>query len=70
MGTKGEVGKGKIRSLGLAETTTIYTVDKQQFSSVQSLSHVQLLVTPWTEACQTSMSITNSQSLLKHMLSG
>ena len=36
-----------------------------QFSSVQSLSHVQLFVTPWTAACQASMSITNSQSLLK-----
>ena len=28
------------------------------FSSVQSLSHVQLFVTPWTEACQASLSIT------------
>ena len=35
--------------------------------SVQSLSHVQLFVTPWTVACQTSLSITNSQSLLKPM---
>ena len=35
------------------------------FSSVQSLSHVQLLATPWTAACQASLSITNSQSLLK-----
>ena len=33
--------------------------------SVQSLSHVQLFVTPWTAACQASLSITNSQSLLK-----
>ena len=65
MGTKGEVGKGKIRSLRLAETTTIYTVDKQQFSSVQSLSHVQLLVTPWIAARQASLSITNSWSSLK-----
>ena len=32
--------------------------------SVQSLSHVQL-VTLWTSACQVSLSITNSQSLLK-----
>ena len=31
------------------------------------LSHVQLFVTPWTAACQTSLSITNSQSLLKFM---
>ena len=37
------------------------------FSSVQSLSHVQLFATPWTAACQTSLSITNSQSLLKLM---
>ena len=36
-----------------------------QFSSVQSLSCVQLFVTPWTAACQASLSIANSQSLLK-----
>ena len=34
-------------------------------SSVQSLSHVQLFVTPWTAAGQTSLSIANSWSLLK-----
>ena len=28
-------------------------------------SHVRLFATPWTEACQASLSITNSQSLLK-----
>ena len=38
-----------------------------QFSSVQSLSRVQLFATPWTAACQASQSITNSQSLLKLM---
>ena len=38
-----------------------------QFSSVQSLSHVQLFVTPWTAAHQASLSITNSWSLLKFM---
>ena len=38
-----------------------------QFSSVQLLSHVQLFVTPWTVARQASLSITNSQSLLKLM---
>ena len=37
------------------------------FSSVQSLSRVQLFATPWTAAHQTSLSITNSQSLLKLM---
>ena len=36
-------------------------------SSVQSLRPVQLFVTPWTTACQASLSITNSQSLLKLM---
>ena len=34
-------------------------------SSVQSLSRVQLFATSWTEARQASLSITNSQSLLK-----
>ena len=36
-------------------------------SSVQSLSHVQLFVTPWTAARQASLSITNAQSLFKLM---
>ena len=36
-----------------------------QFSSVQSLSRVWLFATPWTPACQASLSITNSQSLLR-----
>ena len=35
--------------------------------SVQSLSHIQLFVTPWTAAHQASLSITNSQSPLKLM---
>ena len=34
-------------------------------SSVQSLSHVRLVVTPWTAAHQASLPITNSQNLLK-----
>ena len=38
-----------------------------QFSSVQSLSHVRLFVTPWTVAHQASLSLTNSWSLLKLM---
>ena len=38
-----------------------------QFSSVQSLSRVWLFATPWIAACQASLSITNSQSLLKLM---
>ena len=36
-------------------------------SSFHLLSRVQLFVTPWTAACQASLSITNSQRLLKLM---
>ena len=35
--------------------------------SVQSLSHVQLFVTPWIAGCQSSLCITNSRSLLTLM---
>ena len=35
------------------------------FCSVQSLSRIWFFVTPWTAACQASLSITNSWSLLK-----
>ena len=35
--------------------------------SVQSLSRVQLFATPWTAACQASLSITNSRSLPRLM---
>ena len=38
-----------------------------QFSSVQSLSCVRLFATPWTTACQASLSITNSRSSRKLM---
>ena len=38
-----------------------------EFSSLQSLSRVRLFVTPWTAARQTSLSITNSWTLLKLM---
>ena len=41
--------------------------ESSQFRSVQSLSLVQLLATPWTAACQASLSITNSQSPPKPM---
>ena len=37
------------------------------FSSVQLLSHVWLFATPWTAACQASLSITNSRSPPKPM---
>ena len=45
-----------------------YFTLKKRFSSVQSLSCVQLFGTPWTATLQASLSITtNSQSLLKLM---
>ena len=40
---------------------------KRMFSSVQSLSRVQLFVTPWTAARHASLFIINSYSLLKLM---
>ena len=42
-------------------------VNPANVCSVQSLSHVRLFVTPWTIACQASLSITNSQSSPKPM---
>ena len=44
-----------------------YTQDTDQLSSVQSLSHVWLFVTPWTAARKASLSITDSQSPPKPM---
>ena len=41
--------------------------DFSSVTVVESLSHVQFFVTPWTAAHQASLSITNSQSLLKLM---
>ena len=38
-----------------------------RFSSVRSLSHVQLFAAPLASVCQASLSITNSRSLLKPM---
>jgi len=49
------------------KTGTCVSFIKVQFSSVHLLSHVQLFLTRWTEECQASLSITNSQSLLKLM---
>ena len=50
-----------------SEFTWITGTNRKRFSSVQSLSHVQLFVTPWTIARQASLSIINSWSLLKLM---
>ena len=50
-----------------SEFHTTALVKSHKFNSVQLLSHVLLFETPWTAACQASMSITNSWSLLKLM---
>ena len=42
-----------------------WTIPTSVFHSVQPLSRVRLLMTPWTAACQDSLSIANSWSLLK-----
>ena len=44
-----------------------FTNIKLSFSSVQSLSHVQLFATPWSAACQASLFTTSSWSLRKLM---
>ena len=49
------------------ENCCVYADHKYGFSSVQSLSCVWLFEAPWTVACQVSLSITNSQNLLKLM---
>ena len=50
------------------ENPEINPINKSLVSqSVQSLSCVQLFVTPWIAACQASLSITNSRSLLELM---
>ena len=44
---------------------TLIEFSSVQFSSFQSLSHVQHFATPWIAACQVSLSITNSRSSLR-----
>ena len=45
----------------------VFSIIGFQFSSVQSLRHVWLFVTPWITACQASLSITISRSSLRLM---
>ena len=54
-------------SRGVKNRVPLHIILLQLFISVQSLSRVQLFATPWTAVCQASLSITNSQSLLKLM---
>ena len=58
------LGQYKVQQVSPPEILLLYTRDS---TSVHSLSHVCLFVTPWTVARQASLSITNSWSLLKFM---
>ena len=70
--TPGDLSDPEVEPVSLASsalagrsfTTAPPGKPRYQFSSVQSLSCVQLFATPWTTACQAFLSITNSQSLL------
>ena len=55
------------RRHSLKSDSKLYMCNCNDFSSVQLLSHVWLFVTPWTVACQASLSTINSQSLLRLM---
>ena len=56
---KCNLNNGRRRQNGLSKSNF------DVISSFQLLSHVRLFATPWTAACQASLSITNSWSLLK-----
>ena len=62
-----QVPQIKKHALNSSCSKTIHLRQSIQFSSFQSLSHVRLFATPWTVACQASLSITNSWSLLRLM---
>ena len=57
---------GDLPNPGIDSGQILLPLDHQG-SSVQLLSRVQLFATPWTAACQASLSITNSRSLPKPM---
>ena len=62
-----EPSLGNKSSASECHSSAVIWVESVHFSSVQSLSHVQLFATPWTAAHQASLSITNSLSLLRLM---
>ena len=68
IGDRRRRGQQRMRWLdGITDSMGISLSRWLQFSSVQSFSRVQLFATPWTAACQASLSITNSPRLLKLM---
>ena len=67
MWIKSPGGRAQKSGMSALPCSPVSDAQSDQFSSLQSLSHVQLFVTPWTAAGQASLSITNFQSLLKFM---
>ena len=60
-----QIGKEYIKAIYCHPVYLTYMQSSVQFSSVQSLSHVQLFATPWTRARHASLSITNSRSSIR-----
>ena len=56
---------GLTKSQTCRDRTTTKMLQHHCLCSVQSLSCVRLFATPWTKACQPSLSITNSRSSFK-----
>ena len=61
------VGKRAIKGINVLCYHILFSMNNVVVAVVQSLNHVQIFATPWTAACQASLSITISQSLLKLM---
>ena len=59
---EGRRRRGQQRMMVVSTWVTVLFRFSVSFSSVQSLSSIQLFVTPWTAAHQASLSITNSRS--------
>ena len=70
-GRKAMINLGStLKSRDITMLTKVHIINAMVFpvvisQSVQSLSRVWVFATPWTAACQVSLAITNSQSLLK-----
>ena len=50
----------KIQRPSMTKTLQKASIEEHQFSTVQSLSHVQVFATPWTAACQSPLSMGDS----------
>ena len=61
----GKTNKSVLGHLESWNNSQSHSQGTRAFSSVHSLSHVWLFSTPWTAAHQASLSVTNTQSLLK-----